>query len=57
MCLADKDSTKRLQIQGYWIKHNDMCVKIETEKSVVIVNGRCEQAQIRKQVETGDYSL
>jgi len=57
MCLVDKDSPQRLQIQGYWIKHNDMCVKIETEKSVVIVNGRCEQAQIRKQVETGDYSL
>lgn len=56
MCLVAEDSSQRLQLQGYWIKHHNTDVATETEESVVHPNGRFQQSEMRKQVEFEDFS-
>lgn len=59
LCLVADESPQRLQLQGYWIKHENVALKTQNETSMntaVNTNGRFQLAQMRSQVEMQGYS-
>lgn len=59
-CLVANDSPQRLQLQGYWVKHENITLDTQKEtniKPVVNTNGRFQLAQMRNQVEMQGYSI